>query len=120
MITKFGKELRKLRLDLGITLYEMATQIGVSPSMLSSAETGKKTASPALVDRLAQQYAEINLRKDEFQQLAQETLSEVRIKLTEDNERRNNAALAFARNFDRLSETQLDQLMSIFNQPKKG
>lgn len=120
MITKLGKELRKLRLDLGITLNEMATQVGVSPSLLSSAETGKKTATPALIGKLADRFDQVDLRKHEFLQLAEETKSEVRIRLSQDNSQANGVALAFARNFDSLTSTQLEQLMAVFSNSKKG
>lgn len=120
MITKFGKELRKLRLDLGITLFEMATAIGVSPSLLSSAETGKKPASPALIDKLATHYDYIRAHRAQFDQLADETRGEVRIRLSTDNSRAHGVAMAFARNFDSLTTQQLEQLMAVFNKPKSG
>ncbi|WP_304306659.1 helix-turn-helix domain-containing protein [Pseudacidovorax intermedius] len=119
MITRFGKELRKLRLDLGITLNDMAVSIGVSPSLLSSAETGKKTATPSLIEKLAEAYGQVRERKAEFMKLAEETKSEVRIRLSEDNSRANGVALAFARNFDSLTSQQLEQLMAVFNNAKK-
>ncbi len=115
MITKLGKELRKLRLDLGITLHEMATQIGVSPSLLSSTETGKKPASDALINKLISTFKQIQDQEAFFKELAAETKSEVRIKFAEDNEQANNVAMAFARNFDSLSPMQLEQLMQVFN-----
>lgn len=118
MITKLGKELRKLRLDLGITLHEMAARAGVSASLLSSAETGKKTATPALIDKLADQFDLVRGRKAEFLRLAEETKTEVRIKLTEDNNRAHGVALAFARNFDSLTPQQLEQIMAVFNNQK--
>ncbi len=118
MLTKFGKELRKLRLDLGITLNDMATRIGVSPSLLSSAETGKKTATPALVDKLATHYDFVRQHRAMFMGLAEETQSEVRIRLTQESSKANDVALAFARNFDSLSAQQLEQLMAVFNKKR--
>lgn len=117
MITHFGKELRKLRLDLGITLFAMAEKAGVSSSLLSSAETGKKPATQTLVDKLADAFPEVNARKSEFMTLAAETAGEVRIRLNSDRQKANATALAFARNFESFSDSQLDSLMSIF---KKG
>lgn len=119
MITKLGKELRKLRLDLGITLHEMATQIGVSASLLSSTETGKKPASDALIDKLITTFKQISDQETFFRELAAETKSEVRIKFAEDNEQANNVAIAFARNFDNLTPVQLEQLMQVFNDSNK-
>lgn len=119
MITKFGKELRKLRLDLGITLNDMALKSGVSPSLLSSAETGKKTATETLIDKLADAFDEVQARKPHFLSLADETASEVKIRLKENNALANGTALAFARNFDSLTEQQLNEMMAIFKAGKE-
>ena len=114
MLTEFGKEMRKVRLDLGITLNDMALKVGVSPSMLSSCETGKKPAPTSLVDRLAQQYEVIRLNKAKFSALAEATKSDVRIRLSSRDQDANRAALAFARNFDSLTKDQIDQLLAVF------
>jgi len=120
MITTLGKELRKLRLDLGITLHQMATRSGVSPSLLSSAETGKKPASPALIERLAAQFEHVRQHKPHFLRLAEETKTDVRIRLSGDNQKANGVALAFARSFDSLTSQQIEQLMAVFDNSKKG
>lgn len=113
-MTKLGKELRKIRLDLGITLYEMATAIGISSAMLSSIETGKKPAPANLVDKLAMEYEAVRDRKIEFVRLANETKNEVRIALGERSDA-NELAFAFARKFDSLSSAQISELMAAFN-----
>lgn len=119
MITKLGKELRKIRLDEGITLHDMATAIEVSSSLLSSVETGKRSATGELIERLSAAYHAINVRKAEFDRLAEETKSEVKIKLNAENQKANDVALAFARNFNSLSSDQLDHLMAVFTNKDK-
>ena len=42
MITPFGKAIRKARIDLGVTMSQMAEEIGYPPSYLSMLETGRK------------------------------------------------------------------------------
>ena len=42
MITPIGKFLRKLRIDTGEILKDMAEKLHVSPSFLSAVENGKK------------------------------------------------------------------------------
>ena len=79
-----------------------------------------KTATPGLIEKLASQFEQVHQRKHEFLLLAEETKSEVRIRLSENNSRANGVALAFARNFDSLSSQQLEQLMAVFNNAKKG
>ena len=52
MITPFGKELRKARVDLDMAQADMAKTIGVSPAYLSAVETGKRKATYALCERI--------------------------------------------------------------------
>jgi transcriptional regulator with XRE-family HTH domain len=42
MITNFGKFCRRLRIDNGELLYDMAKKLGVSSAFMSSVENGKK------------------------------------------------------------------------------
>jgi len=41
-MTPFGEKIRKLRLERGVTLKDMASAIGVSPAYLSALEHGKR------------------------------------------------------------------------------
>lgn len=43
-LTEFGKFLRKLRIDNGELLKDMAIKLSVTPSFLSMVETGKRSA----------------------------------------------------------------------------
>lgn len=115
MITEFGKELRKLRLDLGITLFEMAKAIGLSSSFLSSVETGKKPAPQELVDVLVRRYNLAQQSKTRLTELADKTRKEVRIKLAETDPSGTELATAFARNFSTLTDDQKQQIQAILN-----
>lgn len=53
MLTPFGKAVRKLRIDRGWLLRDMAEGVGVAPSFLSAVETGRKPAPDDLVDRIS-------------------------------------------------------------------
>ncbi|MBI2770219.1 MAG: helix-turn-helix transcriptional regulator [Burkholderiales bacterium] len=114
-ITEFGKQLRKLRLDLGITLAEMASRIGVSSGMLSSVETGRKPAPGDLVDRLASAYDAVAIDRDGFMSLAMRTKNEVKVRLDE-RPNANELAVTFAQRFDSLSDEKIDALMAVFKQ----
>ncbi len=57
MITELGKFLRRLRIDHGEILYNMATKLGVSITFLSSVETGKKNMPSEWVDKLSALYS---------------------------------------------------------------
>ena len=116
-MTNFGKELRKIRLDLGITLFDMAKAINLSSAMLSSVETGKKAAPDDLVDRLANVYEVVRKEKQKFVQLADLTKKEVRLALDK-REDATELAVAFARNFGQLSSAEIKQLMAVFEKHK--
>jgi transcriptional regulator with XRE-family HTH domain len=47
MLTEFGQYLRKIRIDCGDLLKDMADKLGVTSSYLSAVETGKRNV-PAL------------------------------------------------------------------------
>jgi transcriptional regulator with XRE-family HTH domain len=51
-LTRFGKSARKHRIDLGITLRDMADALGVSAAMLSAVENGAKPVPTGWFDRL--------------------------------------------------------------------
>jgi len=117
-MTKLGKELRKIRLDLGITLFDMASAISISSGMLSSIETGRKPAPADFIQKLAQIYHPVALRKAEFDRLADETKNEVKVRLDSANPQANELALAFARKFDTLTDSQIRQMMAVFERKK--
>lgn len=114
MLTTLGKELRKIRLDLGLTLYDMAQEANVSSAMLSSIETGKKAAPDALIANLARAYEPVRMRQTELQRFADLTKKEVRLSLDK-RESATELAVAFARNFNQLSESQIKTMMAMFD-----
>lgn len=52
MLTEFGKELRKLRIDHEISLKDLAEKLDVSPAYLSSIETGRKPVNALILNRI--------------------------------------------------------------------
>jgi transcriptional regulator with XRE-family HTH domain len=50
--TKYGKLVRKARLDNDITMLEMARSIGVLPSLLCATETGETQVSADLLEKV--------------------------------------------------------------------
>lgn len=116
-ITNLGKELRKLRLDLGITLFDMAQVIGVSSGMLSSIETGRKPAPNGFIDRLATEFDAVSKDRGKFEILALQTRSEVKVRL-DSRPHASELAVAFARKFESLSDKEIAEMMAMFNRKK--
>jgi len=56
-ITRFGKELRKLRIDLTESLGQMAKKTGISTSYLSAIELGHKEVPEGFVNKVGDVYS---------------------------------------------------------------
>ncbi len=68
-MTPFGEKVRALRAERGVTLKEMAREVGVSPAYLSALEHGKRgRPSWRLVQRIISYF---NIIWDEADQLAE-------------------------------------------------
>ena len=59
MLNPLGKALRKLRIDRGWLLKDMAKGIGVATSFLSGVETGRKSIPDGFVEKIAA-WADLN------------------------------------------------------------
>lgn len=71
MLTEFGKFTRKLRIDNGELLKNMADKLGVSSSYLSSVETGKRKVPLEWADKISLLYSLDNDTKSLLKNLIQ-------------------------------------------------
>lgn len=69
-LTDFGKAIRKARIDTGETLGSMADAIGVTPSFLSSIETGRKKVPDGLVAQVETFFARHGVKIERLAELA--------------------------------------------------
>ena len=63
-LTEFGKFLRKLRVDNGELLKDMAIKLNVTPSFLSMVETGRRNIPKKLEEEIKETYS-LNLKQKE-------------------------------------------------------
>ena len=115
MITKFGKQLRKLRIDKTITLGSMAESIGISPSYLSSIETGKRNISDSFFNSVVSYF---DLQGDDvvmLKKMADLSQKEITLSLQDANDQQKNSAVFFARRLNELSDEDLENINSILN-----
>ncbi len=79
-MTPFGRKLRLLRRERGITMKAMAAAIGVSPAYLSALEHGRRGAPTwSLVQRIIQFFNVIWDDAEELAQLAQSSDPRVKV-----------------------------------------
>lgn len=111
-MTKFGIFIRKLRLDRGILLREMAKDLGISPAYLSGMETGHKDIPQSLADKIISVY---NLSAEQSKELKTSImLSQQKICITTGQiSWKNEIASMLKEKLDTLSEEQQFKIIEV-------
>lgn len=109
-ITQFGKTIRKMRIEKDETMMDMAKRLDVSPSFLSSVETGRKPVPDTLVEKIASTY---HLADDCVSTLRQEAAESTKTYRITPDEGDHALVAAFARKLDLLSDDQKQEIMTI-------
>lgn len=117
MLTQLGKFLRKIRIDRGELLKDMANNLGMSSSMLSSIENNNRKPPKDFVSRVESAY---QLTAEQAEDLARATVESVDL-VTIDMEHLSpddqELAFSFARRFSDLDAESKQNIMTIL---KKG
>ena len=119
MVTSIGMFLRKLRIDKGEILKNMADTLGVSSAFLSAVENGKKKFPEAWHQKLADKYELSPEQKDELQQAIIESKDVIELNLQRATAGNRQLAISFARQFDSLDEKTSRQIFDILNKHKE-
>ena len=99
MITEFGKALRTLRIEHDEILKDMADHLGVTPSFLSSVETGKKNVPVTWVPLIAEVYGLSEQETCELQAKADDSVNAIKLSLYGSSKKQRDLALVLARSF---------------------
>lgn len=119
MLTAFGRFCRKLRIDQGELLKDMAEKLGVTPSYLSAVEIGKRSIPKSWPELIKQKYS---LSHDQFAELLEAvklSQSSLKIDLTNYSESDREIMLAFARQFSSLDDNAKQHIKTLLNQQVK-
>lgn len=118
VITRFGKELRKLRIDHEEILKDMANHLGVSPAFLSAVEVGKKNIPEGWPQKIATIY---KLSSDEEKSLitcAKESIRSIKLDLSSVGDLQHRTALVFARDFNGMSDETAERILQLIQGDK--
>ncbi|MDK9581190.1 helix-turn-helix transcriptional regulator [Sneathia sanguinegens] len=115
MITQLGIFLRKLRLDSGEIMREMATKLDVSSSFLSAVENGKKNMPDSWYDIIVNLYNLDKGKKDKFKRAIEESQKSVEINLEDLSREKKRLVFSFARELENLNEEEVDKMKIFFN-----
>jgi len=113
-LTPFGRHLRRLRADRGMTLKEMASAVGVSSAYLSALEHGKRgRPSWALVQRIITCLNVIWDDAEELTRLARLSHPRVTIDTTGLSPSATELANRLAVSISHLRQRQLEELLAV-------
>lgn len=120
MTTPYGKAVRKLRVDAGLKMKDMADDLGVKSAYLSAVEAGRKRITEKLLEQTISyfealpEYEEGQIR-NQLAPLVSQSQPDCTISLKGKADDDRELVAAFARRFSDLSVDQKDELKSLLN-----
>lgn len=118
MITPFGVATRKLRLDRGLRLLDMAEKLDLSSSFVSAVETGKKPIPAGYVDTIVRELGLTRSEASELQRAADRSKTTVDVHGLKGAQR--ELVAAFARKIDDLPSELLEQFKKHVHKSTSG
>lgn len=113
MLTQFGKECRKIRIDCGEILRDMADKLNVTSAYLSAVETGKRNVPEQWPDVIAQLYGLNEAEKEELRKKAINSQTSIRLEVNKMEDNQRDLAVAFARKLETLDKSKISKIMDI-------
>ncbi len=118
MITPFGIAARKLRLDKGLRLLDLAERLNVSSSFVSAVETGKKPMPAGYVDSVVEAMGLTPTEATEIQRAADRSKAVVDIDGLQGSQR--ELVAAFARKLHDLPPEFLEEIKKLVFKSNTG
>jgi transcriptional regulator with XRE-family HTH domain len=115
MLTEFGQFLRKLRIDCNEFLKNMADKLGVTSSYLSAVETGNRNIPDGWVEKISQLYRLDMIQQELLQGAAFNSAKSVTMDLTKMVSKRRETVSLFARKFDDVDDTTVEEIRRLLN-----
>lgn len=115
MLSRFGKIVRKRRIDMGVNLKTMADALGKSSAYLSAVETGRKNPTRELVTAAAEYFSLGEPERAELEEAAYQSASQLQISMEGFNDSQREVVASFARRFSSLSESDLKRIRGLLN-----
>ena len=119
MITSVGRFLRKLRIDQGEILKDMANKLSVTASFLSAVENGKKKMPSAWNRQICELYNLNEAQQKEFTEAIADSETKIELDFSNVPTENRELAVAFARKYSDFDERQIKKLLSILKGGKE-
>ncbi len=113
-ITEFGKELRKLRVDHGEVLKDMADKMGKTSAYLSAIECNKRDIPDWFIPKLIELYNLSEEQVEVFQRAKDMSIKKYTLELEDANDEQRDLALKFARSFKDMDDKSIKAFNKLF------
>lgn len=118
MPNEFGKILRKIRIDHGEILKDMAVRLKISSAYLSAMEVGKRIVPKKVIDEIVRIYALDTKMAQKLILAAEDNEKTIQIRINDTTPEKRNAALVFARNFDNMDSALAEKIVKLMRETK--
>lgn len=119
-VTELGRALRKMRIDVGETLGDMAEKLDITSSYLSAIEKGKRPAPDGLVERISVLYGLGAEASDRLSAAADKTIQNIKVNLEGATDQKRDVALCFARSFDDLDDETAKSVLELLRKKREA
>ncbi len=115
-VTQLGRFLRKVRIDRGQRLNDMAEEMEMSVAQLSAIELGKRSISAKVKQRLITFYSEFCSGEEEVGRLVDVSQPSFKEDFEDTDDLRRELFVSFARSYKALPEDQARQWLDELNE----
>lgn len=113
MVTVYGKILRKIRIDHDELLKNMADKLQITSAYLSSIENGKRPIPNTMTRKLAKLYKLSESYEKDLYDAEDSIKTNIEFNLEKVNPHQKAMVLALARQFEDLTDKQLEEIRDI-------
>ena len=113
MLTDFGRFLRKIRIDCGEILKDMAEKLNVSAAYLSAVEMGKRNIPEQWVNKISELYALSVEDKEKLNSAADNSAKSITLNFENVGNVQKETAILFAREFENVDTETLDKIKKL-------
>ena len=107
LVSEYGKTLRKIRIDKGLTMAQMAKAIGITSAYLSTIERGNRKIPKNLTQNVIGHYKLSNEQVEELQKAELLSRDSIEIELEDMELSKKSLALSFANNLKDMTYEQV-------------
>ncbi len=116
MVTEYGKLLRKIRIDQDEILKDMAGKLEITSAYLSSIENGKRPIPVNMTKTIVAKYKLDDFMADSLLEAEDSIKKNVEINLNTANQSQKTVVLSLARQFEQLTDEQLEKIRQILEE----